>query len=231
MIHGEEIPMRLARALPILVLAFAMVFQGVALAQTETGQITGTVSDPQGAVVAGATVTVTNNDTGAIRTSQTTGEGTYLVPSLQPGNYDVKIESSGFAARTVPVRVTVGTKVTVDVELVVSGGGEAVDIVAGDQGVQVNTENQVLATVVTEKQIKELPTLTRNPYVLVQLAGTAVDIDPEAQDPNTTASDRGVGFNINGQRSASTNVLLDGADNNDTYGSDIGNAVPLVPLS
>ena len=219
--------MRLARALPILVLAFTMVFQGAALAQTETGQITGTVSDPQGAVVAGATVTVTNNDTGAIRTSQTTGEGTYLVPSLQPGNYDVKIESSGFAARTVPVRVTVGTKVTVDVELVVSGGGEAVDIVAGDQGVQVNTENQVLATVVTEKQIKELPTLTRNPYVLVQLAGTAVDIDPEAQDPNTTASDRGVGFNINGQRSASTNVLLDGADNNDTYGSDIGNAVPL----
>jgi hypothetical protein len=54
-----------------------------------------------------------------------------------------------------------------------------------------------------------------------------VTIDPEAQDPNTTASDRGVGFNINGQRSASTNVLLDGADNNDTYLSDIGNAVPL----
>jgi outer membrane receptor protein involved in Fe transport len=217
----------MARALPVLALAFAMVFQTVVLAQTETGQIAGTVTDPQGAVIAGASVTVTNTDTNATRTSTTTGEGTYLVPSLQPGNYEVKIEGSGFAARTVPVRVTVGTKVTADVELVVAGGGEAVDVVAGEAGVQVNTENQVLATVVTEKQLRELPTITRNPYALVQLAGTAVNIDPEAQDNNTTASDRGAGFNINGQRSASTNVLLDGADNNDTYSSDIGNAVPL----
>ncbi len=210
-----------------LFLAFAMMFQSSAFAQVETGQIGGTVADPQGAVIPGATITVSSSDTGATRNSTTTGDGTYIITNLQPGNYEIKIEGAGFAAKSVPVRVSVGTKTTVDVELAVSGGGEAVDVVAGEQGIQVNTENQTLSTIVTQKQLRELPTITRNPYALVQLAGTAVTIDPEAQDTSTTASDRGVGFNINGQRSASTNVLLDGADNNDTYASDIGNAVPL----
>ncbi len=210
----------------LLVLLLALV-SVPAYAQVETGQIAGTVSDPQGAVVAGAAITVTSKDTGSTRNTTTTGDGAYGVPNLQPGNYVLSVSGPGFAPKSVPVRVSVGTRTTVDVELAVSGGGETVDIVAGDAGVQVNTSNQTLSTIVTEKQIRELPTLTRNPYALVQLAGTAVTIDPEAQDPNTTASDRGVGFNINGQRSSSTNVLLDGADNNDTYASDVGNAVPL----
>ena len=210
-----------------LVLAMMSALQTPAFAQVETGQIAGVVSDPQGAVVAGAAITATSKDTGAVRTTTSTGDGAYIIPNLQPGNYEIAVAGQGFATKTIPVRVSVGTKTSVDVELAVSGGGETVDIVAGEQGVQVNTDNQTLSTIVTEKQIRELPTLSRNPYALVQLAGTAVTIDPEAQDPNTTASDRGVGFNINGQRSASTNVLLDGADNNDTYASDIGNAVPL----
>src|SRR5215213_3045963 len=109
--------MRLARTLPILALAFAMVFQSVAFAQTETGVIAGTVTDPQGAVVAGATVTVTSADTGAERTGTTTGEGNYTITNLKPGRYEVKIEGAGFSSRAVPVQVTVGTRTTVDVEL------------------------------------------------------------------------------------------------------------------
>jgi hypothetical protein len=219
--------MRLARTLPILALVFTLVFQGAALAQTETGVVAGTVTDPQGAVVAGAAVTVTSRDSGATRTATTTGEGNYVITNLRPGNYEVKIEGAGFSSRTVPVQVTVGTRTTVDVELAVSGAGEAIDVVAGEQGVQVNTENQVLQTTVSERQLKELPTITRNPYALVQLAGTAVDVDPLNQAPGNNASSRGAGFTINGQRSSSTNILLDGADNNDQFTAVVGQDIPL----
>jgi len=211
----------------LLALTLAAVSPVPVRAQVETGQITGTVTDPQGAVVPGATVTVRSVDTGSTRNTTTTGEGNFAVTNLQPGNYEVTIEGAGFARKAIAARVTVGTGTNVTAELEVTAGGETVDVIAGESGVQVNTENQTLQTVVTERQIKELPTITRNPYALVQLAGTAVDVDPEDIDPGTTSSDRGAGFNINGQRSSSTNVLLDGADNNDTYSSDIGNAVPL----
>src|SRR4051794_29675005 len=141
-----------AGALLMLLLALATAAPTPVFAQVETGQIAGTVSDPQGAVVAGASITVTSKGTGALRTATTTGDGLYTVPSLQPGAYEVKIEASGFGVRTVPVQVSVGTKTTVDVELAVTTS-EKIDVVAGDSGVQVNTENQTLQTVVTERQI------------------------------------------------------------------------------
>jgi outer membrane receptor protein involved in Fe transport len=188
-------------------------------AQVETGQISGTVTDPQGAVISGATVTVTSKDTGATRTAATSGEGNYTVTNLPPGTYDVKVEGAGFGVKTVPVQVTVGTRTTVDVELAVTTGTESVDIIAGEQGIQVNTENQVLQTVVSEKEIKELPTITRNPYLLVQLSGNVAPVEPGMA--------RGVGMAINGQRPSGTNILLDGADNNDQFGAGIGQDVPL----
>jgi len=225
--RGSPRSSRRASILLALLVVVAPSFGRVAFAQTETGQVTGTVTDPQGAVVAGANITVASKDTGAMRSATTTGEGNFTVTNLKPGNYDVKVEGAGFAARLVPVQVTVGTKTTVDVELAVSGGGESVDVVAGDQGVQVNTETQTLQTAVSERQVKELPTINRNPYALVQLAGTAIDVDPLNQSPANNASSRGAGFTINGQRSSSTNILLDGADNNDQYNASVGQDVPL----
>src|SRR4029079_6544121 len=73
---------------------------------------------------------------------------------------------------------------------------------------------------VSEKEIKELPTLTRNPYLLVQLSGNVNPVEP-------AMAGRGVGMAINGQRPSGTNVLLDGADNNDQFGAGIGQDVPL----
>jgi hypothetical protein len=214
------------RALASLALALALGAQTalVGLAQSETGTLTGTVKDPQGAVVAGANIVVKSVDTGAERRSVSTDTGAYTVSSLQPGVYDVRVEAQGFGARTQRAQITVGARLSLDFDLSLQATSEQVNVVAGESGVAVNTETQQLSNTVSERQIVELPTLTRNPYALVQLAG---NVSPGDEADLTGASSRGAGFNINGQRSASTNILLDGADNNDLFTATVGQSVPL----
>jgi len=190
-------------------------------AQTETGQITGTVTDPTGAVIAGATVIVRSPDTGAERTVTTTGEGLYTVANLQPGLYEVSVTAAGFTEQRLRAQVVVGQPTGLDAQLGVGGSVGEVNVVAGEEGVQVNTETQTLQTTVTQTQVRELPTISRNPYQLVQLAGNTTE------DNAPPGAQRGVGFAINGQRAASTNVLLDGSSNNDEFTASVGQTVPL----
>src|SRR5437660_948877 len=82
-------------AMLVLLLALVLI-PSAALAQTETGQLTGTVQDPSGGVIAGATVTVKGVDTGFERSSTTTGSGAFTISNLQPGTYDVTVKASGF---------------------------------------------------------------------------------------------------------------------------------------
>jgi hypothetical protein len=198
-------------------------------AQTETGQIIGKVADPTGAVVPGATATIKSVQTGAERTATTSDEGIYTVTNLQPGLYDVTVNAQGFAPATQRVQVTVGSRTSVETALAVNAiQGETINVTAGG-GVEVNTQTQELADVVSGTQIRELPTITRNPYNLVQLSGNANTDDPSTSQNDTagTATYRGAGAALNGQRAASTNILLDGADNNNSYTATIGQSVPL----
>jgi len=188
------------RALAILALLF--VFTSLVFGQAETGQITGKVTDPSGAIVPGAKVTITDVNTGASRTATTNGSGSYTVTNLKPSTYDVVVEGSGFAKFTRRVDVSVGSQNEVSAQMSVTGGGTTVEVTAEGGAAQVNTESQTLSSVVTGKEISELPTLTRNPYDLVATAGN-VESDP---------SGRGAGYAINGQRSASTDILLDGGE-------------------
>jgi outer membrane receptor protein involved in Fe transport len=195
-----------------------------AFAQNEAGQISGTVLDPNGAVVAGAVVIVKSIDTGSERRTTTNDAGVYTITALQPGIYDVRVEAGGFSPKAQRAQITVGAKLALDISLSAQASNEEVTVVAGESGVAVNTETQQLSSTVTQRQIVELPTLTRNPYALVQLAG---NISPgDASDPGG-ATARGVGFAINGQRSASTNILLDGVDNNNLFTASVGQSVPL----
>jgi outer membrane receptor protein involved in Fe transport len=187
--------------------------------QAETGQINGTVTDPSGAIVSGAKVTATDVNTGASRTATTNSSGSYSFTNLKPSTYEVVVEGSGFSKFSRRVDVTVGSNNEVAAQLSVTGGGTTtVEVTAESGGAQVNTESQTLSTVVTARQITELPTLTRNPYDLVATSGNVSDAD---------ASNRGTGFSINGQRSASTDVLLDGGENVDLYTATVGQNVPL----
>jgi len=187
----------------------------------ETGSILCNVTDPTGARVPNASVTIKSASTGTTRTATTSSEGFFIVTNLQPGVYDVTVKATGFGVKVTQVNVTVGAKVTFDVQLAVSEIAAGVVDVVANAGVEVNTAHQELSSVVSSKQISELPTLTRNPYDLVAISGNG------AQDPSGSTMNRGANFAINGMRAASTNILLDGADNNNTFTASVGQRVPL----
>lgn len=191
----------------------------VALGQTETGQITGTVRDTTGAVVTGAKVTAKSSTTGLTRETTTNSLGIYVLSSLKPDTYEVTIEAAGFRKFTRSVPVAVGSNNDISAQLSVGGESTTVEVSASNEAATVNTETQTLSQVITSKQLDELPTSpTRNPYALVAISGNV------AEDTN---SGRGAGFSINGQRSSSTSILLDGAENVDTFTADVGQTVPL----
>src|SRR4051812_9996682 len=168
--------------------------------QAETGQITGTVQDPSGAAIPNAAVKVSSIGTGAERTATTSNSGDFAVANLLPGDYTVTVDASGFAPFKQNVTVTVGARIGLPVKLEVGRTGTTVQV--SEAAPLINTETQTLSANVSQQQLRELPTLTRNPYALVAIAGNVSDAG---------AGNRGVGFSINGQRQASTNVLLDGA--------------------
>lgn len=200
----------------LLALAILSIFVTVAFAQTETGQITGTIFDPSSAAIPSVTVIVKSVETGTTRTVTTSENGSYIVTNLLPGDYEVAATAPGFSLVHQKVTLTVGAKATVDIHLELGKSSQVIEVT--ESAVQVNTETQTLATNVSEKQVRELPTLTRNPYALVETSGNVSDAG---------AGGRGVGFAINGQRESGTNVLLDGAANNDEFSAGVGQQVPL----
>lgn len=201
----------------LAVLAIALLIPALAAAQTESGKVTGTVTDQSGAVLPGVTVNLKSVDRAATRSTVTNAAGEYVFASLVPGAYEVTAELSGFSTTQVRTTVPVGATVNVNVQMQVGTITDVITVV-GETAAAINTSTQDIATTVTETQIRELPTITRNAYDLVQLSGQA-SYDAE--------SARGTGYAINGARSASTNILLDGSANNDEFTATVGQAVPL----
>jgi hypothetical protein len=196
---------------------FMLAMVSLAVVAQDFGQLNGRITDPQDRVVPGATVTIKSVATGVERTVTTDDQGTYVFPALQRGLYDVTVKSGSFAENTQRVEVSVGGKSTLDFTLSTQSVAATVDVVAGAGGVEINTTDQQLSDIVTNTQIRELPTLTRNPYDLVGIAG---NVTPDV-------AGRGTGYAINGQRSASTSILLDGGENTDNFTATVGQLVPL----
>ena len=190
--------------------------------QRDTGTITGTVTDPSGAVVSGATVTAKSVGTGAVRSATTGSSGAYTIAGLPPGQYDVTVESPNFAKFTQRITVTIGSTNEVSAKLAVAGQGTTVEVVGTGGGTQVETQSSELSQVVSGTSVTQLPSLTRNPYDFVATAGNT------AEDNTPPGSQRGAnGMTINGQRAASTDILLDGAENVDLFTASVGQQVPL----
>jgi carboxypeptidase family protein len=139
------------------------------LAQTTvgTGNIVGTVSDPSGAVVIGAKVTITNLATGQLVNLTSNSSGAFNSGALVPGNYKTQVSATGFSAVEVSVTVLVGNTATVNVNLQV--GQEKTVIVVQASAVQVNLEQPTVQGVLNEQQIENLPVNGRNFLDLAQL--------------------------------------------------------------
>ena len=137
------------------------------MAQVPTGTIAGTVTDPSGAVIQKATITVTNKDTGASRVIQTGENGSFSAPSLPPGVYEVRIEASGFAASVRTAEVLTGATANLNVAMQVGATKEVVDIQA--EGPALNLESNTVQGVVTRTQIDNLPLNGRSFLNLAQL--------------------------------------------------------------
>ncbi|MFC6645967.1 TonB-dependent receptor domain-containing protein [Granulicella cerasi] len=188
-------------------------------AQVDSARLSGTVTDSTGAVLPNATITVKNSATGFTRSAVATGQGTYVLNALPVGTYTVAVQAAGFGEYKRTVTLTVGAQSTVDAKLGASST-EIVVATADDAAFAVNTTTQEVSTTITPKEMIDLPSLTRNPYDFVILSGVT------ASDPNGTTA-RGVGVALNGQRSAGTEVLLDGVENADNYDATVGITVPL----
>ncbi len=207
-------------ALTLAFLLVAVILPVACFGQTETGQISGTVKDPTGAVVAGAKVTIKSVNTGLTRDAVTNSSGLYVAPSLKPDTYEVTVEAAGFQKWGRQIEVAVGSSNEISAQLTVGAAATTVEVSAIGEAVAVNTENQTLSQIVTATDLNRLPTDPfRNPYALV---GSASGVTEDS------ASGRGAGgYAINGQRSASTSILLDGAENVDLYSASVGQNIPL----
>jgi outer membrane receptor protein involved in Fe transport len=200
-------------------LALALLFVVAALAQTESGQIAGTVRDQTGGVVAGAKVTIKSINTGTSREVSTNAAGLYTAPSLRADTYEVTVEASGFTKFVQQVEVAVASTNDVSPTLQVGTTATSVEVSESAALVQVNTANQTQSQVVTGQQLNDLPTSpTRNAYQLVATSGNVTE---------DAVGGRGTGYSINGMRSASTSVLLDGAENVNEFTAEVGQQVPL----
>ena len=190
--------------LSALLLADTMVF-------AQTGSIAGTVLDKSGAGVPTATVTAKNLATASVRTATTTDSGTYSIPNLPVGTYDVSVEKQGFSTlRFNTVVLTVAENLTLNGTLELGAVTESVEV-AGNALPPINLEDAQISNVVDSRRILDLPLITRDPYQLVLLS-------PGTQQVNSSLG----GFSVNGQRERNNNFLVDGVDNNDA-------SVPGIP--
>src|SRR6184192_8521 len=196
-----------------MVLAFLVLAATSLIAQTFRGTILGTVTDPSGAVVSGAKVTIAAVNTGLERTTQTSADGSYSIPELPIGTYTVTVSQSGFqTSSTTNVAVDVAAERRVDVALKT---GEAVTVVevSGETLPQVETTTDTLGTTFTAAQAKDLPLNGRDFQKLIFLTpGVSGSPDQITDSPGSFGI-----FSMNGARGRSNNYLLDGTDMNDGY--------------
>jgi hypothetical protein len=203
----------MARRFVSLSLAFTVLFFTTAmpaLAQSSASAIiTGTVTDPNGAVVAGATVTAKNTETGLERSTTTSSEGLYRLENIPPGIYDVRVEAQGFSqAIANAVKLQVGEQRDVNFGMKVAGA--AVSVVVSSEVPLIETTKTDVSTVVTDRQVSTLPTTTSfnglggvaNDYAALATTAPGVKYDTSGVSSDLLApgavNNRGIQYNVDG---------------------------------
>lgn len=185
------------RIILIILIICSQVF--MTFAQSTTGKIVGTITAPDGAVP-GATVIVTDNQTGKEKTVTANEDGAFEVSQLEFGVYTVKISAAGFKTFTAnDVKIDAGREFSLKAQLEVGQISEVVTVTAGAE--QINSSNGELSSTTSREQIRELPLNGRNPLSLISL----------------TAGANATNNSINGQRSSSSTFTRDGLNVQDNF--------------
>src|SRR5215467_4648289 len=193
-----------------------------ALAQQPVGSIEGTVTDPSGAVIQGAAVTITEKTTARVINTKTNAEGFFEARALLPGQYSVKIQQTGFNVELLDnVVVLVGQVANASATLKVGTTQEVVSVSASTE-IQVDTTRQTVDGVIKAQQIDQLPLNGRNFLELAALEPSVNVRDGGVIDPTKTFAFRTVG--IDGRGGTGTRVQIDGVDVTDeTVGTTVAN--------
>lgn len=175
-------------------------------AQGTTGQISGTITDQNGSVVSGATVKVTNLETNLSRSTSTNSDGVYSFQILPPARYSVEVSASGFKTYKAEVSVNITQTTTFDAQVAVGDVGDVVTVEAPLAQVETSQNGRV----VTGETLRQLPLPTRNFQQLLTLS-------TGAQSSLSNSTDLGRGdatISVNGQRTTSNSVRINGIDAN-----------------
>ena len=194
---------------------------GVAFAQFETATVLGTIKDPAGAVVPGATVTLENTRTAVALATKTNEEGNYTFVNVRIGDYRVKAEAPGFkAALAETFTVTVSARQRVDLMLALGDASQTIEVQGAASALETDSSDR--GQVVSRDTIVNLP-LNGRSYADLALLTPGVR--------KSSIPDRESSFNVNGLRSSLNNFQVDGVDNNTYATSNQGYSNQVLQLS
>jgi len=186
-------------------------------AQTNTTGLSGIVSDPSGALIPGATVTITNTATNLTRSTESGASGQYVFDQIPPGPYKVVATAAGFSNQEKLVQLLIATPISLNFKMSVTAT-EVVNVTETTSSI--NTTDAALGTPFDSHQVQTLPYQANNVLSLLSLQAGVLSLDPGASNgglnnggSNSTPDIRT--GTINGARQDQTNITLDGTDNND----------------
>jgi hypothetical protein len=197
---------------PVLVVLLSMLSLPALLAQATFGNLIGTVTDPAGAVITGAKVTITSIDRGTVQTTATNDSGNYIQTHLYPGRYKVEVEAAGFQRYVIEETViSIDRSTRVDAQLTV--GQVTEQVLVTDAAPALVTDRAEVSVTMSQEQVEDLPLLNRN-LTSLQLLLPGAQKSPW-QHATSENPQGGIQIHNNGQEFGSTNFTIDGMDNND----------------
>jgi hypothetical protein len=198
-------------------LATTVVLTSTLMAQIQNGQLAGTITDPSGAAIANAKVTVTNQGTNLSVTVNSNATGSFTARELPVGTYLITVEAPGFKTATNrDVSLNAGTTEHVDFKLQLGEAREVVEV--SGEVIAVNTEDSKLAATVGATQVANLPLNGRNIYDLIQLSAGAVNV-------RGVMTEKGQNTVVNGLRENFNGFLINGASNKGLSGDAVNQPI------
>src|SRR5215472_14051889 len=218
-----------SKTIVVVLLAVALLLPVSLLAQVDTGGVTGTVTDPTGAIVPGAKITLTNNATSVAETTVSTATGTYSFSGMRPATYTLRAEQHGFQAFVSKgLEIHVQQIATVDISLSAGAVSQEVTVTAAAPLLQ--AENAAVGQTITSQTVNDLPLQSRDWASLAQLSA-GVNSAPVGQPSSDSGSTQSAFFSVNGVNLWQNDFRLNGInDNIEMYGgSSVGSNAAITP--